>query len=185
MAANWILRRSALVLWVSALLTLLGGMFTVRLYGNLRTEIEEASSTSSRSVRDIDEVSRRLQSIDDLAILVFSQDTQASRRLVIDLAGKIEAFPANEVADVVYRIDRELSFFKKRQGLYMDIGDLGHIRDYVTHRINYEKELHNPLNIFSGQEIPEPELDFRALTNKYERRTKGYAHFRRVFRDSR
>jgi predicted RND superfamily exporter protein len=175
--ASFIQRRTALILTLSLLFSLVGGFFTVKLYKNLRTDIEELLPTESRSVKDLDEVQRRLKSIDNLAILVFSSNTEASRRFVIALANQIETFPKTEVAGVEYRIDHELEFFRKRQALYMELPDLERIRDFVGKRLQYERSLYNPLNIFSGIDIPEPEMDFRALRTRYERQAQGYAHF--------
>ena len=170
-------RKTRIILALSALLSVIGGYFTVQLYRNLRTDIEELLPTSSRSVRDLDEVTRRLRSIDNLAVLVFSKDTASSKRFVIDLAGELNALPKSEVAGVEFRIDRELAFFQKRQALYMDVADLVRIRNYIQQRVDYETSLRNPLNIFSGAEIPEPELDFRVLRKKYEGRERDYTRF--------
>ena len=162
---------------MSLLMSLVGGYFTVKLYQNLRTDIEELLPTESRSVKDLDEVQRRLKSIDNLAVLVFSSNIEASKRFVTVLASQLEQFPKSEVAGVEYRIDHELDFFRKRQALYMELPDLERIRDFVGKRLQYERSLYNPLNIFSGVDIPEPEMDFRALRTRYERQAQGYAHF--------
>ncbi len=175
--ASFIQRQTRLILWVSALLTIAGGIYAVKLYQNLRTDLEELLPLTSRSVIDLNQVTRRLQSIDNLAVLVFSKDTQGSKRFVIDLAKKLEKLPKSEVAMVEYRIDRELEFFKKRLALFMEKEDLVKIRDYVREKLRYEKALYNPLNIFSGQEIPEPILDFDSMRKKYDGKSNAYANF--------
>ena len=172
-----ILRRTTLILWCSLLLTLIGGYYTVKLYANLRTDLEELLPRTARSVQDLDEVGRRLPSIDNLAVLVFSKNAPASKRFVIDLATRIANFPKDEVASVEYRIDRELEFFNKHQSLYMDRKDLSTIHDYIEHRIDYERALYNPLNIFSGEQIIEPTLDINAIKEKYASRQKAYSQF--------
>src|SRR5207253_1985842 len=76
-----------------------------------------------------------------------------------------------------YKIDRELKFFEARRALYMDLPDLMRIRDFIKDRISYEKQLYNPLNIFSEREIPEPSLDFEKMKKKYEGKVSSYSRF--------
>ncbi len=151
---------------IGTLLAFVGAYYTVELYKNLRPDVEELLPTTARSVVDLGEVQTRLESIDNLVVLLFSSDTAASKRFVIDLAAKLEKVPKGIIAGVEYRIDQELKFFNERRGLYIELGDLEKIRDYVRDRIDFEKGLYNPLNIVSGAELQEPKLDFRALLDK-------------------
>ncbi len=159
------------------LLAVAGAWFSIQLYKNLRTDIEELLPTQARSVIDLKEVSSRLEAIDNLAVLVFSKDTEASKRFIIDLAHRLESVPKITLSSIEYKIDRELQFFKRRQALFMELQDLKRIKDYVKRRISYERSLYNPLNIFSGEEIPEPKLDFEALKNKYQGKVSSYDRF--------
>ncbi len=166
--------------WIAILGTLfavIGGYYSVLLYKNLRTDIQELLPTTARSVLDVGEVSQRLQSIDSLAVLVFSSHTKESKRFVEDLAEKLEQAPKNTVAGVEYRLDREIKFFKERQALFIDVKDLIQIREYIRQRIQYERELYNPLNIFRSTEIPEPKLNFLSIKGKYSLKAEGFEHF--------
>lgn len=163
--------------WVSILGTALaftGAYYSVQLYKNLRTQFEELLPSTSRSVKDLNEVTTRLPSIDNLAVLVFSKNTAASKKFVIDLSQKLQELPKDIVASVEYEISKELRFFKDRQALYMDLNDLIQVRDYISQRIEYEKELYNPLNIFGSKELPEPKLNFLALRQKYQGKGGSY-----------
>ncbi|OFZ56815.1 MAG: hypothetical protein A2428_00375 [Bdellovibrionales bacterium RIFOXYC1_FULL_54_43] len=173
--SRFILRRAGLVALVGTLTAFVGIYYSAQLYKNLRTDIEELLPSTARSVLDLNEVSRRLESIDNLAILVFSQDPAGSKRFVIDLAKRLQKLPKSTISSVEYKIDRELEFFRGRQPLYMELSDLIKVRDYIRDRIQYEKELYNPLNIFREEEIPEPKLNLLALRQKYESRTAAYA----------
>ncbi len=179
-SVNWfstfILQRAKFVAILGTLLAIVGGYYSVELYKNLKTDIHELLPTSARSVIDLKKVSGRLRSIDNLAILVFSSNTVASKKFVIDLAQSLEKLPTSVSAGVEYRIDRELKFFRDRQALYLDLQDLIKIRDYVRDKINYETELHNPLNIFSEVSLPEPDLDFQAMRLKYTKDLSGFDH---------
>jgi len=158
-------------------LAAIAGYYSVLLYKNLRPDLEELLPTTARSVQDLDEVTRRLDSIDNLAILVFSKNTQASKRFVDDLAGKLEQAPKSVLASIEYKIDRELQFFKERRILYMDLDDLLKIRNHIRDKIEYEKKIRNPLNIFANNYIPQPTLDFKALQKKYESKVSSYSRF--------
>jgi len=175
--ARFVLRRAGLIAIAGTLLTFGGAYYSVLLYKNLRTDLEELLPTTARSVRDLNEVTHRLESIDSLAILIFSDKAEPSRRFVDALAAKLEKAPKSTIASVEYKISRELEFFRKRRALYMDLDDLKKVRDYINDRIEYEKKLYNPLNIFSGVDFSEPKLDFDALKNKYEGKVSAYSRF--------
>lgn len=165
--------------WVTVLGTLtalIGAYYSVLLYKNLRTDIEELLPTTSRSVQDLNEVTTRLESIDNIVLLIFSKDKIASRRLFFDLAHKLELAPKDVVSSVEYRVDREVQFFKDRRALYVELSDLVKVRDYIQTRISYEYELHNPLNIFrtGSDELTEPKFDFEGLKKKYTGKMAGY-----------
>jgi len=175
--SKFVLRHALSIGLLGTALGGLGGYYTIQLYQNLRTEIHELLPTQARSVIDLQEVSHRLESIEHLAVLVFSDYPQHSKRFVNDLVKKLEKTPRSTIASIDYKIDRELLFFKQRQALFMELEDLKKIHTYLTKRIAYERELYNPLTIFSNQEIPEPQLDFMVLKKKYEGRTKTYENF--------
>lgn len=175
--ARFIVRHAVLVSIAGFLIGGVGLYFSIQLYKNLRTDFEELLPTTARSVVDLNEVTSRLESIDNLGVLIFSKDTQASKRFVVDLAEKLKSVPHYTISSVEYRIDKELKFFRDRAALYMDLGDLEKIRDYIKARINYEKSLYNPLNIFNNTAIPEPLLNFNAMQLKYRKRTSSYDRF--------
>lgn len=166
--------------WISLLGTLLafvGAFYSVQLYKNLRTQFEELLPSTARSVLDLKEVTERLPSIDNLAVLIFSKNTTASKRFVVDLAQNLKKFPKDILSSVEYEISKELRFFKERQTLYMDLEDLVRIKNYISEKIEYEKELYNPLTIFGGKDLPEPQLDFSAIRQKYKERGGSYERF--------
>ncbi len=172
-----VLRWAGLVALVGTALGVVGGYYSVQLYKNLRTDMEELLPSTARSVLDLNEVSQRLVAIDNLAILIFSQHPEESKEFVIALAQRLNEIPKDVASSVEYKIDKEIQFFKERRALYMDLSDLIRIRSYIADRIHYEKELYNPLTIFQGEEIPEPRLDFHAIQNKYARKTSAYDRF--------
>jgi len=159
------------------LLAIVGTYYSVLLYKNLRTDIEELLPTGSRSGKDLAVLTQQLESIDYLAVLVFSKDAAAGKRLVIDLSKRLESIPKDIASSIEYKIDDEMRFFQKRAPLYVELPDLVKLRDYIRDRIKYEKEMYNPLNIFPvGDKVHKPELDLDALRTKYTR-TGSYDQF--------
>ncbi len=144
---------------------------------NLRTDIEELLPTTARSVMDLNQVTSRLEAVDNIVLLTFSKDPEKSKKFIEALAVKLNQVPKDVLAGIEYRIDRELQFFKDRRALYIDLSDLIRLKLYIRNRIDYEKNLFNPLNIFGTQEILEPYLDYEALRKKYENKVAGYEHF--------
>ena len=166
-----------LVVTVALVLSFLGFHYSVKLYLNLRTDLEELLPTTARSVVDLAEVSRRLESIDNLSVVVLSDHPEKSRRFVEDLAKKLSTAPKEAVTSVEYNIQKELAFFKSRTALYMENSDLERIREYIRLKINYETIIRNPLTIFSGVETPEPRLDLQAMKLKYDSKASSYSRF--------
>ncbi len=169
--------RAKTVAVAGLLLGIVGGHFSVELYKNLRTDIEELLPTTARSVLDLDEVTQRLESIDNLAVVFLSEKPDQSRRFVDAVVEELAHAPRDKIAGVEYKIDRELKFFNDRRPLYMELSDLQKVRDYIRDRIEYEKQLYNPLNIFSGRELPEPRLDIGSLERKYTGKISAYSRF--------
>ena len=174
---RFLIKRAGWVVGFTLLFGAVGGVYSVRLFSNLRTDLEELLPEQARSVRDLDEVRSRLVTTSSLAILMISDDTRASKRFVDDLAREIAALPPSVCAGVEYRIDRELEFFKKRRSLFIDLSDLKIIRNYIQERMQYELTLYNPLTIVENRSIPEPTLDLKALQKKYTSMTGPYDRF--------
>ncbi len=173
-----LIRRAGPVVLLTLLLGAAGGMYSVRLFSNLRTDLEELLPEQARSVRDMGEVRSRLETTSSLAILMISANPAASKRFVDELARELSTLPRSVCAGVEYRIDRELEFFNRRKSLFVELEDLRKIRDYVQARIHYELNLYNPLTIVENKTLQEPKLDLRALEKKYTSMTGPYARFK-------
>lgn len=162
---------------IGTILTVLASFYAVKLYKNLRTDFEELLPTTARSVIDLNQVTSRLESTENLGVLIFSKHKEKSKKFVIDLAEKLQKAPKDIIASIDYRIDRELEFFNKRKPLFMKMNDLEQIKNYIHNRIEYEKELYNPFNLFSTTELPEPKLDLKAMEAKYNKRVASFSRF--------
>jgi predicted RND superfamily exporter protein len=165
-----IIRNAYLVTAIGLSLAVVGTYFSIQLYKNLRTDIEELLPSHSRSGEDLAVLTGRLESIDYLAVLVMSKDSEASKRFVVDLAEKLKTIPKDISSSIEYRINEEMHFFQKRAPLYVELPDLVDLRNYIRDRVKYEKEMYNPINIFPvGDKVKKPELDLDKLREKYQR----------------
>ena len=174
---HFLLKHSLLVLLIGLSLSVVGTYFSIHLFSNLKTDIEELLPTDARSVLDLKEVRSRLESTNSLAILILSDHATESKKFLEDLASEIQKLPPDVASGVEYKIDQELTFFKERKSLFIQQNDLNRVKDFIHRRIQYEINLYNPLTIFEAKDIPEPKLDLKALQKKYNSKADSYAHF--------
>lgn len=174
---RFLLQRARWVVVLYLLLTLGLSAFVVKLFANLRPDLEELLPTTSRSVVDLKEVTSRLRSIDNIAVLIFSEDGAAAGRFQADLANRLEHNPHAIHAGVEYRITEEVQFFEKRKALFISTEDLTKVEHFIRDRIDYEKSLYNPLNIVLPDELVEPRFDFHALEKKYSGKASSFSQY--------
>jgi len=174
---RFILRNSGWVLLFSFLFTIPCIYWSARLYGNLKPDLEELLPKQSRSVKDLAEIRNRLQTIDYLAVLIFTENPKAGKKFSIQLANELQKAVPNTISAIEYKIENELKFFDDRKALFLDLKDLKQIRDFIDKKIEYEKSLYNPLNIVSGVDLKEPILDLKEMLHKYESQSSEFSHF--------
>ena len=172
-----LLQHSGRVALAAGLLSAFGLYFSIHLFSNLRTDIEELLPRKARSVLDLNEVRSRLESSNSLEMVVFSDHPAESRRFVDAVADGVGRLPKDTVSGVEYRIDREIRFFEERKPLFIETRDLTDIRDYIRERIDYEAALSNPFTIIENLSMREPRLDIDAIRKKYESKTGPYKKF--------
>lgn len=175
---RFLIKQAGLVVCLSALIGGIGATYSIRLFSNLRTDLEELLPANARSVQDLNEVRSRLETTSNLAILMISSHPAESRRFVDDLAREISVLPPAISAGVEYRIDKEIEFFARRKSLFIELKDLEMIRDYIRAKVNYELSLYNPLTIIENSNTREPVLDFKSLQEKYSSRSSTYSRFK-------
>jgi predicted RND superfamily exporter protein len=168
--SKWVIRNAYQVAIGGLLLAVLGAWFSALLYQNLRTDIEELLPHTARSGKDLNTLTSRMESIDSLALVIFTKDSQSGQKVVDALAARLQQIPRNIAALVEYRVADEMAFFKKRAGLFLSVEDLEKVKNYIRDRIKYDKEMYSPFNIFPvSDRLKKPELDFKAIQSKYKR----------------
>lgn len=174
---SFLIKRAKSIVVFYFLVSMVASVFVVKLFANLRPDIEELLPTTSRSVQDLKEVTSRLRSIDNLAVLIFSENSQAAAQFQADLAARLEKHPQAVHAGVEYRITEELQFFEKRKALFLSVEDLLTVEKFIRERIDYEKSLYNPLNLVLPDELPEPKFDIRELEKKYSSKASSFSQY--------
>ncbi len=175
--ASFVNRRALLVSTFFLVLSVFSSYFVVKLYSNLKPDIEELLPTTSRSVIDLKEVTTRLRAIDNLAILIFSKNPEASGKFQQDLAMELEKLPTTVSAGIEYKITEEVDFFQKRKALFISKEDMNDIQKFIRKKIEYEKFIYNPVNLVVENKPTAPSFSFTELEKKYSSQTDEFSHF--------
>ena len=174
---RFLLKYAGLICLLGLVLGAWGTYYSVHLFSNLRTELEELLPTDARSVLDLNEVRSRLESTNNLNLVILSDHPEESKQFVVDLAEALDKLPKNISEGVEYRINNELAFFNRRKSLFIDEEDLSRIKHFIQGKIDYEKQLYNPLTIIENRSLKEPKLDLNALQKKYTGKVDSYTRF--------
>ena len=86
--ARWVLKYPKRIALLGTLLGVVSAYFSALLYMNLRPDIEELLPSTARSVKDLDQLTERLGSFENMVILTFSNDKQLE-----DYIKRMEAIP--------------------------------------------------------------------------------------------
>lgn len=177
---EWIVRHYRVVLILSTVVTVAGLFYSVQLYKNLKTDIEELLPENAQSVRDLKAVSNRLTGINHLSVVIETSDVQAGRRFTEKAAQKLSELPTSLVDRVQYNIRSEKEFFSRNKSLYIDLEDWRDIDKYVHDRIRFEKKTKNPFSLGLDDEeekLQKPVFDFEGLKKKYSERSREVDRF--------
>ena len=171
------LRYAGWLTLLGVLSSILMGHFTIKLFSNLKTDLEELLPTHARSVLDLEKIQSRLESTNNLEVIITSQDTAASRKWVDDLVLSLKQTSKEIISSVEYRVKAELLFFQTRSSLFLEVNDLKKIKNYIQDKINYEAQLYNPLTFLGNLSLTEPRLNFDEFQKKYSSKTNIYSTF--------
>jgi predicted RND superfamily exporter protein len=170
LSRRWVprlIRRRRLVLSIAAVLTVLGASLSARLYGDLRSGIEELLPESALSVIAARTLAPRLRGTARLSVVLEGRDGAALRRFADDLVRQLRNLPPGMVESIQHRADEEQSFLRRYGLLYVSAEDLAAARDRIAARIAWEKRAANPLAIELDPESQPPPLDFSDLESRY------------------
>jgi predicted RND superfamily exporter protein len=178
----WLIRNRRPILWVALAFSIVGAFFSARLFGDLRSELEELLPKNAPSVVAAKEVGPKLHNVNQLSIIFDGKDGDALERLADDLVKKLQQLPPQMVERVEYRVDAEQRFGQQYGMFYLEKPDLESILQRVRARVAWEKQKHNALlDIVGDHEMgPAPPLDFSDIEKKYPD-TSSLSHFRKGY----
>ena len=181
---------------------LIATYFSVLLYKNLRTDMEELLPDSAQSVKDLKEVTGRISGFNHLSIVLETDDPQSGRRLQADVAKLLqEKLPPEMYTRIQYHARDEIEFFKKHRFLYFDYSDLKELQNYVRERLRkagavrrarakavggvfslgLDDEKDDAANTGAENASNTPDLDgggiIQRFTDKYSSRANEYVRF--------
>jgi predicted RND superfamily exporter protein len=176
----WLVRHRRAVLGVSLLLTAVCSVFAARLYGNLRSDLEELLPATAPSVLAAKSVGPKLHPVNNLFLVLEGTDPRALQRFADDLAARLRAIGPEVVQDVSYRTDDQDEFIRRFGAFYLSEADLKTVLERIRARVAWEKRQQNPLlDLVEEEDRPKevaPSLDFSDLEEKYG--IQGAAQFR-------
>ena len=94
-ASKWVIRNAKKIAVGGLILSLIGAWFSALLYQNLKTDIEELLPQTARSGKDLNVLTSRMESIDSIALVIFSKDCQTGQKVVDALAQRLNKIPKN------------------------------------------------------------------------------------------
>jgi predicted RND superfamily exporter protein len=163
--------RSGFWLWLLAvLLAVPAAVRTVKLYANLKSDVEELLPRNAPSVAAIDELRARMPGVRYLGVLVDvgkPENLAAGERLVDDLAARVRTYPKDLVASVRTGVQTESEFLKQNAPLYVELADLRTIKERIIEQ--RDRQVTKSLDLGLGEADDEP-IDFSDLQKKYQER---------------
>jgi len=167
----WLVRHRRGVLLGALLLTLVSSVFAAKLYGNLRSDLEELLPETAPSVLAAKNVGPKLHPVRSLFLVLEGSDPQGMQRFADDLAARLRALGPDVVQDVSYRTDDQERFLQRFGAFYLSEADLHLVLDRIKARVAFEKRKANPLlDLVDDEEQAKekpPPLDFSDLEAKY------------------
>lgn len=171
--ATWLHRNYIWICLFSLLAFFAGSFYTVKLYKNLRTDVEELLPESAPSVQDLKKAQGRVSGLNHLEIVIETKDYEAGKRFQIDLTKALNELPKDIVSKVKSDILVEKQFFDRNKLLYIDLQDW-------KSALAYAKKKAGKAAFDLGLDDQEDENEFNPsdLEKKYEGRTSQFSHFR-------
>jgi predicted RND superfamily exporter protein len=132
-------RHRAAFLAACTLAAAVGLVGTVRLYSDLRTDVAELLPESTRSARDLEELTARVGGYGGLTVVLHGADPVTLQVFADDLADALTAEPRDLVRWVEYRVDDVMDFYRPRLLLFPEKAELEALRDALRGRVAWER----------------------------------------------
>lgn len=177
---RWLQRYYIAIILVSLISSIVGAYYTVELYKNLRTDIEELLPETAQSVRDLKKAAGRVTGLNHLEVVIESNDIEAAKRFQIDVTAKLEKLPKTIVEKVKSNIRVERKFFDTYKSLYAETSDLESALKYIQNKKHTAKKKMFDLGLDDdGTVAPQAaEFDHDKLKQKLKDKLHDFENFK-------
>ena len=165
---NLAFRHTKSIFVVSLLITAVSLFLALKL--PVKTDFFELLPSNYRSIDDLNKVIDRVGGVGNLIIAVESDNFEAGKKYVDDIAGDIKKLPKDMVTDVNYNIKDLRTYFESNILFYLDKDDLVKVKERLAAKLDYEKKRNNPLYFFKEMLTP-VEFNLDDIKAKYEKKT--------------
>jgi predicted RND superfamily exporter protein len=164
--------RHGKLLWAIAILLAIPATWrTVKLYANLKSDLEELLPRKAPSVVAIDEMRARNSGLQYLGVVVDTgspQSLASGERFLDDLSARIQAYPPDMVRSVRVGTSEERKFVETHAPLYVELDDLKKIRERIETRRDFE--VSHASGTALDEDEPPPPVDMSDMEAKYKSR---------------
>lgn len=136
----------------------------------VKTDFFELLPSNYRSIDDLNKVIDRVGGVGNLIIAVETDNFEAGKKYVDDVAEDIKKLPKDMVTDVNYNIKDLRKYFEDNILFYLDKDDLVKVKERLAAKLDYEKKRNNPLYFFKEMLTP-VEFNLDDIKAKYEKKT--------------
>ena len=175
---NWLEKNFLLVLVTTSLMAITGAYYTVQLYKNLRTDIEELLPEEAQSVKDLKKAQGRVTGLNHIEVVIESSDIAAAQKLQLDITEKMHSLVPDVASKVKSDIRLERTFFEKNKALYIDTNDWQNILAFIKEKKRAERKKTFDIGLSDDEEKQKNTLNLDALKKKYESKTAIFSHFK-------
>ena len=140
-------------LFVLALALFLAGLpGSIRLYGDLHTDLRELLPQGAPTAVGLEELEKRLGGLASLSVVIHTDDFEAGKRFSDALVERLRTLPPG--TRVYGRIESERAFFDAHGALYASTRDLAALRDRLQRELKSGSRAANPLAVDLGDDEP-------------------------------
>jgi len=137
----------------------------------LKSDLKELLPPNYQSVRELNRVLERVGGIDSLIVVAESDDVEANKRFMDDLALKLKELAPDKIRYLNYKADEIRKFYEEHFLYYIDVEDLRSFYSRLKKRVDYEKFKRTPFFLDLESEAGEPpDLNIYELRSRYEKR---------------
>ncbi len=165
---QWLEKWNVAILLFCLVTGVLGTYYTVQLYKNLKTDLEELLPENAESVLHLKATLGRVEGLNHISIIVESSDGNANQKFVDDLVVELRKLPKDLIARVEYNLNPIRDFFIQHKQLYMDLKDWHLAEDYIRVRKGYKLQ---------GKDSAEILKEFEDILKKYKEKANNSDQF--------